>query len=182
MALSNFDGFTRSFEYLLRNEGLYINDPKDAGGATKYGVTRATLAQWRKKPVEVADVVCLGRDEAAEIYRGLFWDPLQCQKIDKLPVATAIFDSAVLFGLGTVVIITQKTLSDIGTKNLVIDGFMGLQTVTALNSTRANLFLVAFRSQLLTHVSDIILRRPENAKFENGWQTRVDRILTLISE
>ncbi len=40
--------FQRALEHVLRFEGGYADHPRDPGGATKFGITRRTLASWRR--------------------------------------------------------------------------------------------------------------------------------------
>jgi len=53
----NFDD---AFERLLGLEGAYVNDPRDAGGETKYGISR------RSYPGEIIRTMTIER--AKEIY------------------------------------------------------------------------------------------------------------------
>lgn len=60
-------------DQIISREGGYVNDPDDPGGATKYGITLAALARWRRArgvagTVTPATVAALGRDEARTIY------------------------------------------------------------------------------------------------------------------
>ena len=93
---SNFDACLR---FVLQYEGGFVNHPADPGGATNLGITRATLAAWRKRPVTVADVRALTRDEAAAIYRAKYWDAIGG---DALPAGVDLlaFDIAVNMGVG----------------------------------------------------------------------------------
>ena len=70
MAESNFE---RALACVLRHEGGYGDHPADPGGATNFGVTRATLAHHRGRPVTKAEVRALTRAEAAGIYRQRYW-------------------------------------------------------------------------------------------------------------
>ena len=36
---------------IIRREGGYVNHPDDRGGPTNYGITQATLSEWRRQPV-----------------------------------------------------------------------------------------------------------------------------------
>jgi len=74
MAAGNF---ALALALVLESEGGYVDDPRDPGGATNLGITRATLARWRGRVVSKADVRQLGRAEAAAIYRALFWDKIR---------------------------------------------------------------------------------------------------------
>ncbi len=43
--------FADCLAFVLEEEGGYSDMPGDPGGATNMGITRATLADWRGKPV-----------------------------------------------------------------------------------------------------------------------------------
>lgn len=66
MAASNFGA---CLALVLLNEGGWSNDPRDSGRATNRGITLATLAAWRKRPVSKAEVRALSAAEASAIYR-----------------------------------------------------------------------------------------------------------------
>jgi lysozyme family protein len=93
----------RSFEaalpHLFRHEGGYADHPRDPGGATKYGVTRTTLAAWRGANVTKTDVRRLTREEAGAIYKARYWDAVRG---DDLPAGVdyCVFDAAVNSGPG----------------------------------------------------------------------------------
>lgn len=77
---------------ILRREGGFRHVAGDRGGATNYGITQATLGQWRKlgRPATPEEVRALPVEEASEIYRSEYisgWDrvpyaPLREQLID----------------------------------------------------------------------------------------------------
>lgn len=71
MSRSNFDA---CLAFTFAEEGGYADHPADPGGATKYGITIAVLAQARGRSVTKREVMDLTRAEAAQIYRRRFWD------------------------------------------------------------------------------------------------------------
>jgi lysozyme family protein len=89
--------FETALSYVLVHEGGFADHPLDPGGATKFGITLATLAAWRKRPVARAEVMALDRREAAEIYRARYWNAVRG---DELPrgLDHAVFDLAVNSG------------------------------------------------------------------------------------
>ncbi len=91
---ANFDA---ALALTLRWEGGYSDNPADPGGATNFGVTRATLAHARGRAVSKAEVRALTKAEAAAIYRQLYWDKIVG---DSLPsgLDVAVFDCAVNSG------------------------------------------------------------------------------------
>lgn len=174
---SNFD---RAFDYTLNNEGGYTNNAADSGGATKYGITVTTLSRWRGKVCVAADVQTLGRDEAKAIYRKWYWDALRLDEVEKLIVATVLFDAAVLFGVRVSALRAQVVLFAIDPTSPV-DGIIGPKSLALLNSTAESVFITAFQTELRYRVNEIIRAQPKNESFRDGWSNRVDRFTTLIA-
>ena len=112
--------FDRAFEFVIGVEGGYVNDPRDPGGETIYGITRRDHPDaWRTGRPTL--------DAAKEIYKTRYWAPAQCDKLD-WPLSFFVFDSAVNQGVGTAIKLLQKT---IGT---VQDGMIGQNTLRALQA------------------------------------------------
>ena len=89
--------FDECLAFTLRAEGGFSDHAAYPGGATHMGITRATLAAVRGHAVSKADVRALTRDEAADIYRSLYWKAVRG---DELPggVDAVVFDHAVNSG------------------------------------------------------------------------------------
>lgn len=104
------------------HEGGFVNDPRDRGGATNMGVTIGTLAQYRKRPVTVAEVQALTREEARDLYRTLFWAPVRGDELP-LPIAYLAFDAAVNCGPGRSAVWLQQAVG------AVADGAIGPKTL-----------------------------------------------------
>ena len=107
MTAANFD---RALALLLVSEGGYVNNPRDPGGATKYGITIATLRNYRGRSVTVDDVRQLTADEAGQIYHRNYWSPVRG---DLLPAGVdyAVFDFAVNSGPRKAAEMLQECLS-----------------------------------------------------------------------
>ena len=116
--------FEECIKYVLASEGGFVNHPRDPGGATNMGITRSTLAAWRKRPVTVDEVRRLTRAEAIEIYRAQYWTTIRG---DELPpgVDYAVFDISVNSGPGRAAKFLQQAL------RIEADGVIGLKTLTA---------------------------------------------------
>lgn len=91
------DSFLACLAFTLKYEGGYVDHPADPGGATNLGVTRATLARWRGRPVTKAEVKSLTHDEAAQIYRRFYWNPCGGSRLPS-GVDAVVFDWAVHSG------------------------------------------------------------------------------------
>jgi len=116
--------FETAVEQTLRHEGGFVQHPRDPGGATKFGITRETLARARGRPASAADVRRLTRREAVAIYRRLFWNAVRA---DELPpgLDLAVFDLAVNSGPARAASMLQEILG------VPVDGIVGPVTLEA---------------------------------------------------
>src|ERR1700729_2698555 len=94
--------FDSALAFTIGNEGTkYTNDPSDSGGPTKFGITLKAYAAFLKINFTPRDIESLTLSQAKVFYSQEFWFPLSCHKIVDAGIAIAIFDSSVLYGLGT---------------------------------------------------------------------------------
>lgn len=173
--------FNDALDRVFGNEGGYVNDPDDPGGPTNFGITQATLSSWIGRPASPEDVQNLTRAQAARIYADRFWRPLGLDRLTQYPVAAALFDIGVLFGIGAAAICAQKALSRCGYPALVIDGHLGSESVKALNEVDSLVFISTLHLVLSAKISNVIAQRPSSEKYRRGWDSRVDRLLTLTT-
>lgn len=157
---------------ILRHEGsTYTNDPHDAGGPTKYGITWAVLSAWRGRPCTAADVQGLTRAEAVAIYMAQYIRPF-----DRLvePLRINVIDMAVNAGVRRATFLLQKMVG------VTVDGWIGPTTIAAVNNLegldRWNTIYVGFR---LAWYEDLIVADPVNIKWRNGWRFRALSFLPL---
>ena len=80
MAVNNFEA---CHAVTAKYEGGFVNHPSDPGGATNWGITRAVLADWRGRPVSVADVKAMPYAEALLIFRKRFWNTVGAENMPK---------------------------------------------------------------------------------------------------
>lgn len=109
--------FDKAFEHVVGLEGGYVNDPRDPGGETKYGIT--------KRDHPNVDIPNLTMDQAKDIYRAGYWIPARCDDLP-WPLAAFVFDAAVNQGPGASIKMLQKSL------NVSQDGVIGNNTLASL--------------------------------------------------
>ena len=147
---------------ILAHEGsVYTNDKADSGGPTRYGITLANLTSWRGQPCTADDVRQLTKAEAEAIYRGQYIRPF-----DTLPepLRINVIDMGVNAGVGRATKLLQQM---VGTD---VDGWIGTETLKAITSgVDWNALYCGFR---LAFYEDLILARPKDRKFRNGWRRR----------
>lgn len=159
------DRFALCLAEVLPHEGGYVDHPDDPGGATNLGVTHATLAAWRGKPVTKDDVRNITKAEAAAIYRARYWNAV---KGDSLPpgVDLAVFDFAVNSGPVRAAKALQAVLG------VPPDGAIGAATLAALAK--------APRVTTIIDLCDARMRFLRGLRtfptFGKGWTRRVNSI------
>ena len=160
--------FDRCLAEVLRQEGGFADDPRDPGGATKFGVTRAVLSEARGRAVSAEDVAALTQAEAAEIYRRSYWAPAACAELPE-GLDLVAFDMAVNMGPGTSARLLQAALG------VTADGAVGTRTLAALDSQPA--------ADVIRALSELRRRRYRAlagfAAFGRGWLNRTDAVEAL---
>ena len=114
--------FKEIIEKVLEHEGGYVNDPKDLGGETKYGITKRFYPD--------VDIKNLTIEQATEIYKKDYWDK---NRVESLPqnLWHIYFDMCVNMGKRTAVKVLQRAAVNRG-RNIEVDGGLGPATVDAL--------------------------------------------------
>ncbi|WP_457745851.1 glycoside hydrolase family 108 protein [Sulfurimonas sp.] len=150
--------FNKAIEKTLVNEGGYVNDPNDAGGETKYGIS--------KRAYPSVDIKNLTQDGAKEIYKRDYWDRLRADEIKSQKVAFELFDTAVNMGVRTASKLIQ------GCVGAHPDGVIGEKTLQLINSVDEELLLLRFKLAKIARYAYITRRRPANKKYLLGWINR----------
>ena len=162
---------------VIQREGKYTNDPDDKGGPTKYGITLATLATYRGRPMTAADVANLSTYEAALIYRANFY---HSPRIDSLPaeLQPVVFDVGVNSGPPRAVMLLQKALHMLTGNFIAADGEIGPQVCgTAQNAiTKYGIAAVVngVVEQRLQWYDTCVAENPADEKYLDGWKTRAN--------
>ena len=108
--------FEIAIEAVLAYEGGYVNDPRDPGGETKYGISK------RRYP-HLA-IATLEREDAIAIYRRDYWQATGCEILPPA-LGIAVFDAAVNQGPKPAVSMLQACLG------VASDGVVGFETTHA---------------------------------------------------
>jgi lysozyme family protein len=171
--------FDRAVGFVLRQEGdSFTDDPADHGGPTRYGITAQTLDRARRHPALRPAALPmhpreLTRSQAETIYRVLYWDVVQG---DKLPprTALALMDWTVHSGDRGV----RALQAIVCERPEQVDGVVGPQTLTrvwrivaANGDTDRDLAmrLVQRRAEFL---ADLVRRSPAQQNWLKGWWLR----------
>jgi lysozyme family protein len=148
--------FNTAFAALVGNEGGYVNNPADPGGATRWGITQRVaraagyLGDMRDFPLEQARVIA----------KHLYWDPLYLDEFDDR-MAFAMLDAN--YNGGHVVLWAQQA---VGVK---ADGKLGPTTISALRAADPMRFVMAFTAYRLLYLTSC---HPWPT-FSRGWSRRI---------
>jgi lysozyme family protein len=173
---------------VLEHEGGYIFHEADRGSHTNFGVTIGTYNQYMTaktgKPYSatVDEIKNMSPTVAIDIYKKLYWDKIQGDKIRKYTVALAIFDQAINRGVSSAVKQAQrvvKKLDPMGFAKITEDGVMGPNTLAALNSIAEKPFIDNYLSESKLFYQNIVQRNPSQSVFLTGW---LNRITSLSNE
>ena len=156
--------FNTAIDYVLANEGGYVSNPNDNGGATNFGVTIPMLTRYRKKPVNYADIQSLSQIEAKRLYELFFWDRLHISGL-KQPIATAILDTAINQGQATAIKLAQHCLGS----TIFPDGILGPESLDALDKVNPEMFIYSYVSLLQDRYVDFCVNATNQIVFLKGW-------------
>lgn len=151
------DSFNFAIQAVLEEEGGEVNDPRDPGGHTKFGISQ------RQYPY--LDIHTLTQDHAIEIYHLDYWQAVSGDDLPK-PLGLCILDSAVNQGVGKAIRLLQ---SSIGAD---VDGEIGPQTRTLIRQTP----VVDLVDKFMAERAISYAGTQNFGAFGKGWMRRLMRI------
>lgn len=127
--------FEQFFDELMKVEGGYVNDSRDSGGATRYGVTEAVARANGYKGAMSALPLSL----AKSIYKRQYWDALRLDDIQNLCPALCLklADIGVNMGVKQAGFFLQRLLNALNNQgklyaDIKADGAVGPVTIATL--------------------------------------------------
>ena len=152
--------FMKEVAKVLDHEGGYSKDPDDAGGETKFGISKRAFPD--------TNILDLTKADAVKIYWEFYWKKY---KISMLPehLQGITFDMVVNKG-GRGVKILQKAANNKNKKDklITVDGRIGRMTAEACQKLEIDR-VVAYN---VLHYSKIVQKKPSQMKFWYGWFRR----------
>lgn len=156
------DRFEVCLQRVLKHEGGYVNHPRDPGGETNFGITRATATAHGY----TGEMRSIPMDTVHSIYRHGFWNAVRA---DELPwgLDYIVFDAAVNHGPRTAVMQLQNAV------RATVDGVIGPRTVAAAQGVDPH---AAIR-EVAARRAHLYGRLPTFSDFGLGWSRRLADVL-----
>lgn len=163
---------------ILEREGnVFTNDPADAGGPTKFGITQGELSAWLGHAASIDEVRNLTEDDARMIYRDQYVEACGFGGIEDAALQALVVDCGVLHGRGTAARWLQEAA---GAK---VDGQVGPKTLAAVNGARPLQIYLRICAARWRFMGKITQDHPQNLKWLEGWCNRgssfIDQIATV---
>lgn len=148
--------FDDAFAALIGNEGGYVDNPADPGGATCWGITERT-ARANGYTGAMKD---LPQDTARSIAKTVYWDPLHLDEFDPR-VAFQMLDAN--YNGGYTVKWAQAS------SGASVDGVMGPNTIAAIKAADPLKFCLRFLSYRMKYLTGL----KTWPTFGRGWSNRI---------
>lgn len=164
---------------VIAREGGYSNHPADRGGPTRWGVTE----QVARAHGFAGDMRVFPREEAARIYRILYWTRPGFDQVDPIyeRVAAELFDTGINMGPKVAARFLQRALNALNRgasdyPDLLLDGDIGALTIAGLRGFKAKrgnageaVLLKALDALQGARYIELAEQRPANEAFAYGW-------------
>lgn len=164
---------------VIAKEGGYVNDPRDSGGETIWGITLDTARRYGYQGA----MKSMTREQAITIYRSRYWVQPGYDLVAKLSekVAAELFDTGVNMGVGRAGLFLQQALNALNMNgslyaDILEDGDVGPGTRKALSAFLARrgnagevVLLKALNVLQGAFYIDLARGRPKDEAFVYGW-------------
>jgi lysozyme family protein len=169
-----------AIDYMLVNEGMeYVNNPHDAGGPTKFGISSRFIKSLSDdEPLKSRDIKDWTLQDAYYVYEKYFWNNSACLKISNRRVAIKYFDTMVNLGKKEASLLLQRAVNFIfkDQKVLVEDGILGNESLKQINKLSAASLLTSYTVVLKDFYFYLVKKDPAQQVFLKGWIARAQRL------
>lgn len=155
-------------EAVMAREGGFVNNPADKGGATNFGVTAATLGQYRgySVPADTIEVKALTYAEAKAI---LLQEYVAFPGLENKSEALQelLVDFAIHSGKTRAIKYLQRCL------NVKVDGIIGAETKAAVIAIQPEKIYPRLLAARARFIGSILQKDPSQTVFAAGWIYRI---------
>ena len=161
----------KCFDLVIVNEGGFVNNNLDPGGATNWGCTQAVWEQYVGHKVTVEDIENLTKEDVKPLYRKRYWNAIHGDAIPS-GLDYCLFDAAINSGVS----ISSKWIQEI--VGVSADGAIGNNTVAAITQINPITLINEFSEKRLGFLQKL----KTWPVFGKGWGKRVSEVRTRALE
>ncbi len=168
--------FSQFLPILLRNEGGWVDNKYDPGGATNKGITFKTFQSYAPRILNIKPTLDnlknLSNDQAGKIYKIEYWDPIFGDDIQLQPLANIMCDFHVKAGYQAVKLFIG-VLNSLGS-NHHVDSRLTRKIMESLNSHDSVEVYMEYKEGRKAYYRQLAQEHPALRRFLNGWLNRVN--------
>lgn len=166
-------------ERIIVREGGTSDDPNDAGGLTRFGITLPFLSDYLGHPATPKELLALSREDAAMVY--LSWmqrtrlvDLCTVRSGDtSIPERTRLVDCVVDWAVQRTSVMAVKLLQTcLGATGSDVDGIVGPLTIASLNASTDADVRRCYAKARIAHRVRKVKQDTSQLEFLSGWITR----------
>lgn len=152
----------------------FTNDPLDAGGPTKFGITLGALQEWRDSnhPVTAEDVRNLQETEARDIAYARYIVKPGFARISDAGMRYALVDFTYLFGPDDSIPALQEIVGS------AVDGVLGPKTAAAANAMEPRKVINLLAVKRIKLHANRVVQNESQLRFLRGWINRASSFIT----
>lgn len=179
---------------IFLHEGRYVNNRKDPGGATNYGVSLRFLKKvgdldkdgWldgdidHDGDIDADDIKEMKENDAVKIYKLYWWDKYGYSQVDEQAIATKLISISINIDHIGAHKCLQRACRAAGGYVLLEDGILGPKTFNAINNCDPIKLLPAFKSEAAGYYRSIRLKNGNEQEFIKGWLNRAYSDMVLL--
>ena len=161
----------KAFDLVIVNEGGYVDNSQDPGGATNWGCTKAVWEKYVGHEVTKDDIKALTKEDVKPLYKRNYWDAIHGDAIPS-GLDYCIFDCAINSGVGRAAKFIQEIVG------VSADGAIGNNTVTAITKINSITLINEFSDKRQAFLESL----KTFPTFGKGWTKRVQEVRTKSLE
>ena len=161
----------KAFDLVIVNEGGYVDNSQDPGGATNWGCTKAVWEKYVGHEVTKDDIKALTKEDVKPLYKRNYWDAIHGDAILS-GLDYCIFDCAINSGVGRAAKFIQEIVG------VPADGAIGNNTVTAITQINSITLINEFSDKRQAFLESL----KTFPTFGKGWTKRVQEVRTKSLE
>jgi len=158
--------FDTALAFTLAEEGSFVDDPRDPGGATNKGITLATFREYQPGAT-VDELRAISDADVWRIYRLGYWNRMRCGDLPA-GVGLSVFDFGVNAGPVPSALMLQWAS---GLSGDDVDGVVGPRTIAAANRRAPAILIDTLAGMQAAHYR----RLADFPTFGGGWLARTVR-------